>query len=138
MENISNNYQLLIRKLDEFIRKFYMNQLMRGAIYTGAILLAAFLVIDVSEYFLYFSSGIRTVLFFGFLGGALFVLIRWVALPLMHYFKLGKIISQEKAASIIGLHFSEVQDRLLNILQLKKQMNGDDSSLIEASINQKI
>lgn len=135
---ITNNYQLLIRKLDEFIRKFYVNQLIRGAIYTGAILLASFLIINVLEYFFYFSSTIRTILFFGFLGGALFVLIRWVAIPLLHYFKLGKIISQEKAASIIGSHFFEVQDRLLNILQLKRQMNGDDSTLIEASINQKI
>lgn len=138
MKIITDNYQLLIRKLDEFIRKFYVNQLIRGTIYTGAILLASFLIINVLEYFFYFSSGIRTILFFGFLAGALFVLVRWVAIPLLHYFKLGKIISQEKAASIIGSHFSEVQDRLLNILQLKKQMNGDDFSLIEASINQKI
>ncbi|MFI5135648.1 MAG: DUF4175 family protein, partial [Chitinophagales bacterium] len=139
MGSIGENYELLIRKLDEFIRKFYVNQLIRGAIYTGALLLAAFLVVDVAEYFFYFSSAIRTILFFGFIGGALFTLIRWVAIPLMHYFKLGKIISHEKAAQIIGLHFSVVQDRLLNILQLKKLSDGhDDSSLVEASINQKI
>ncbi|MCY7408800.1 MAG: hypothetical protein LH473_00875 [Chitinophagales bacterium] len=139
MENSNNNYQLLIRKLDEFIRKFYVNQLIRGAIYTGAILLAAFLVISVSEYYFYFSSSIRTILFFGFLAGALFVLVRWVIIPAMHYFNLGKTISHEKAASIIGSHFANVQDRLLNILQLKNLANeNSDSSLIEASINQKI
>src|SRR5215467_2391410 len=139
MGSVNDNYQLLIRKLDEFTRKFYINQLLRGAIYSSALLLAGFLIIEVLEYFLYFSATIRTILFFGFIGGSLFILIRWVAIPLMHYFRLGKIISHEKAANIIGQHFSNVQDRLLNVLQLKKQSEGiDDSSLIEASINQKI
>jgi phosphatidylglycerophosphatase A len=141
MNVITDNYQLLLRKLDEFIRKFYINQLIRGAIYASALLLAAFLVINVLEYFIYFSSTIRSVLFFGFLGGALFVIIRWILLPLLHYHKLGKIISQENAAFIIGSHFKEVQDRLLNILQLRKQkqsINSEDATLIEASIDQKI
>jgi hypothetical protein len=139
MNALTDNYQLLIRKLDEFTRKFYVNQLIRGAIYASALLLAAFLLIDVLEYLAYFSSAIRSVLFFGFLGGALFVIVRWIALPLLHYFRLGKIISHEKAALIIGSHFHEVQDRLLNILQLKKQSSlVTDASLIEASIDQKI
>src|SRR4030095_9597027 len=121
MGSISENYQLLITKLDEFIRKFYVNQLLRGLIYVSALLLASFLIIEVLEYFFYFSAAVRTVLFFGFIGGAIFIIVRWVAIPLMHYFKLGKIISHEKAAEIIGKHFSDVQDRLLNVLQLKKQ-----------------
>jgi hypothetical protein len=136
---ITENYQLLLRKLDEFTRKFYINQLIRGIIYASALLLAAFLTINVLEYFIYFPSTIRSFLFFGFMGGALFVIFRWILLPLLHYYRLGKIISQEKAALIIGSHFKEVQDRLLNILQLKKQsINAEDSSLIEASIDQKI
>ena len=139
MGSISENYQLLISKLDEFIRKFYVNQLLRGIIYASAALLASFLTIEVLEYFFYFSATVRTLLFFGFIGGAIFIMVRLVAIPLMHYFKLGKIISHEKAAEIIGKYFSDVQDRLLNVLQLKRQAEAvDDVSLIEASINQKI
>ncbi|MEO6166303.1 MAG: DUF4175 family protein [Chitinophagales bacterium] len=139
MKVLTDNYQLLLQKLDEFTRKFYINQLIRGAIYASALLLAAFLVINVLEYIIYFSSVMRSILFFGFLGGACFVIVRWIALPLLHYFRLGKIISHEKAAAIIGLHFNIVQDRLLNILQLRRQAAGvEDASLIEASINQKI
>ncbi|MBA3648633.1 MAG: DUF4175 domain-containing protein [Chitinophagales bacterium] len=136
---MNDNYHLLIRKLDEFIRKYYINQLIRGAIYASALLLAAFLVIDVLEYYSYFSSLVRSILFFGFLCGASFIIVQWLILPLIHYFQLGKIISHEKAAGIIGSHFSEVEDRLLNILQLKR-LSGDvkDASLIQASIDQKI
>lgn len=139
MRNDQDNYQLLLKKLDEFTRKFYVNQLIRGAIYTCALLLAAFLVISVLEYFLFFPSLVRSVLFFGFLAGAAFVVVNWIVFPLIHYFRLGKVITHEKAAGMIGAHFSEIQDRLLNVLQLKQQANSlEDATLIEASINQKI
>ena len=53
--------------------------------------------------------------------------------------RLGKVISHEQAADIIGRHFPEVSDRLLNILQLKRQTDGNASrELAAASINQKI
>jgi len=48
------------------------------------------------------------------------------------------VISHEQAAGIIGNHFGDVKDRLLNILQLKEQSSlTKDNSLIIASINQK-
>lgn len=138
MSSYNTNYQLLIQKLDAFIRKYYINQLLRGSIYAGSILLAAFLLASVSEYFLYFSVTVRTILFWALIGGAAIILTRWVILPLIHYYKLGKIISHKQAAKIIGTHFTDVQDRLLNILQLREQMDtATDTSLIEASINQK-
>ena len=41
------------------------------------------------------------------------------------------------AAEIIGSHFSEIEDKLLNVLELQ-EMSQEDSSLINASIQQKI
>jgi hypothetical protein len=53
--------------------------------------------------------------------------------------KLGKHISYEQAASIIGKHFPEVDDRLLNTLQLQSQVNEHtESSLLQASIAQRM
>lgn len=135
---LKDNYSLLIEKLDGFIRKFYINQLLRGALYTVGAVLGLFILLNVAEYYLYFSTGVRTAMFWGFavLSGA--ALWRWVALPLMHYFHLGKVISHEQAAQIIGEHFSGVKDKLLNILQLKQQSNNAIyAELINASINQK-
>ncbi len=133
-----DNYTLLIEKLDGFIRKFYINQLLRGALYTVGALLGMFVALNLLEYYFYFGTGVRTAMFWSFmlLSGA--ALYRWVALPLLHYFNLGKIISHEQAATIIGSHFSGVQDKLLNILQLKQQGNNAIyAELINASINQK-
>ena len=111
----TNNYQLLIEKLDKFIRKFYVNQLIRGALYSVAVIFALFIAVSVLEYNFYFAASTRKILFFSFLGISAAALIGWVLMPLMHYFRLGKIISHEKAAVIIGEHFTNVKDKLLNI-----------------------
>lgn len=133
-----DNYSLLIEKLDGFIRKFYINQLLRGALYTVGVVLGLFILLNVAEYYFYFSTGVRTTLLWGFLGLSAFTVWRWVALPLLHYFHLGKVISHEQAATIIGEHFTNVKDKLLNILQLKQQSNNAIyADLINASINQK-
>ena len=135
---LKDNYSLLIEKLDAFIRRFYINQLLRGALYTVGAVLGLFVLLNVLEYYFYFSTGVRSVMFWGFVALSGASLYRWVALPLMHYFHLGKVISHEQAALIIGDHFMDVKDKLLNILQLKQQSsNAIYAELITASINQK-
>jgi hypothetical protein len=54
--------------------------------------------------------------------------------------KLGKTLTHDQAAEIIGKHFSDVNDKLLNTLQLKKlsETNPQHRALIEAGIDQKI
>jgi hypothetical protein len=137
---MQDNYQLLISRLDAFIRKFYKNQLIKGAIYAFSLSLAFYLVVISFEYFGHFNVSVRTILFYTFVAGNLFILGRYVIIPLLHLYRFGKIISHEQAARIIGRHFGNVQDKLLNVLQLKRQTteNGNSGELIMASINQKI
>ncbi len=138
MAKVKDNYQLLIEKLDQFIRKYYINQLIRGFLYSVGFILLLFLLFNVLEYYYYFSSDIRKGLFYSFLGLSSVALIYWLILPLARYFRLGSVISHEQAANIIGDHFGDVKDKLLNILQLKKQSQSQsDKSLLLASINQK-
>lgn len=136
---MANTENILINKLDEFIRKFYKNQLLKGVIYSSGILLTSFLSVILLEYFGEFSVTTRTVLFFAFLTATLAVLGIYIAIPLLKLNKIGKIISYHQAAEIIGGHFSNVQDKLLNVLQLQnnKVMGGSDDLLL-AGINQKI
>ncbi|MBX3162850.1 MAG: hypothetical protein KF900_00055 [Bacteroidetes bacterium] len=136
---MSAQQHILVQKLDEFIRKYYKNQLLKGAIYSGAILTAAFLSVVLLEYFGEFNTSIRAVLFFGFVFSALGVLVNYITVPLLKLNKIGSIISYDQAANIIGNHFSTVQDKLLNVLQLQhnKAWQGSEDLLL-ASINQKI
>ena len=138
MGHNQSNYQLLINKLDNFIRKYYINQFIRGSLYTIAFVLALFLLFNVLEHNFYFSGAARRGLLYGFIGTSGFALLYWMMLPLARYFHLGKIISHEKAANIIGDHFGNVKDKLLNVLQLKRQADLEGSTqLIYASIDQK-
>jgi len=138
--NATKNYELLIGKINTFIRKYYLNNLLRGVIFLGAGLFSAYVVITLSEYFGNFSILLRTLLFYFFILLNL-VLVCWLAVPsLLAWLKLGKTLSHDEAAEIIGKHFSGVHDKLLNTLQLKKQAIHDEQhrALIEASIDQKI
>ena len=134
----NNNYTLLIEKLDLFIRKFYFNKLIKGVLYTTALLFAFFLIIALAEYQFFFSPALRKLLFFSFISASLFALTYFIVFPLLKIQKLGKIISHQQAAEIIGNHFSNVKDKLINILQLKtSEVSLEQAALIEASINQK-
>ncbi|HEY0894913.1 MAG TPA: DUF4175 family protein, partial [Sphingobacteriaceae bacterium] len=140
MEAVTGNYQYLLQKIDEFIRKYYLNQVVRGAIYLAASLFSAYILITVAEYYGNFDPVVRTILFYTFILLNGYIFIRLVVLPLLSYYRLGKTISHEQASLIIGQHFLPVKDKLLNTLQLKRQAdaNPEQRALIDASINQKI
>lgn len=130
---------ILINKLDEFIRKYYKNQLIKGILYSSGLLVSAYLVVVLLEYLGEFSTTVRSILFYSFLATSVFVLIKYIAIPLLKLNRYGKTISYEEAAAIIGTHFGNVQDKLLNVLQLQseKSLSGSDELLL-AGINQKI
>ena len=133
-----DNYSLLLAKLDQFIRKYYTNQIIRGVLFTMGSVLLVFLAYNLLEHEFYFSKGVRKVLFYSFNAITLAAVAYWVALPVLNYFHLGSTISHEQAARIIGDHFADVKDKLLNILQLKSQSTDlEQVQLIEASVQQK-
>jgi len=137
---MGNNYELLLNKINEFTRKFYLHKLLRGSIYAAAIILALYLFLFVYVYYAYPSITTKTILFFSFLIIALAALAFWVVKPALAYFKLSKTISLEEAAILIGNHFFNVKDRLLNTLQLKAIANegAQQNALVLAGIDQKI
>lgn len=136
----TTGYNQLIDKLDQFIRKFYKNKIIRGLIYTVSLLLGFYLLVIMLEYFGQFDSNVRTVLFWGFVLSAAGILVYNVAIPLFKLFRLGQILSHKEAAIIIGKHFPDVSDKLLNTLQLKEMADnpGLDNSLMSAAIDQRI
>lgn len=127
----------IIEKLDLFIRKYYKNRLLKGLFLTVALLLMLFIVLVVMEHFSYFGTVVRTVLFWFFIVALVAIIGFYIAVPLSKMLKFGKRISYDDAARIIGDHFPEVSDKLLNLLQLQLMGSGDDNELLRASIDQK-
>lgn len=137
---MNSNYELLISKINEFTQKFYLNKLLRGSIYAAALLLALYLGLFVLIYYTQLGAATKTVLFFGFMAIAIAAIAILIVGPALSYFKLGKNLSTEQASAIIGDHFFNVKDKLLNTLQLKAMADAapENSPLILAGIDQKI
>ena len=126
----------LMQKLETFISKYYKNLLLKGVIYFIASSLMFFLFVSFAEHFGNFGTTIRTILFWGFISLTLFVLCKWIVVPLKGLYRIGETLSQEEAAKIIGIHFVEVEDKLLNLLQLSS-LSSSENKLINESIQQK-
>ena len=129
------NSNIIYQKLEDFIKKFYKNELLRGTIFFVGIGLIYFIFTLFIEYFLWLKPSARTILFYTFIFVELFLLARFIFFPISKLFKLQKGINFNEASAIIGNHFSEVSDKLTNFLQLTKDDNK--SELLLASIEQK-
>jgi hypothetical protein len=137
---MTDGYSILINKLDEFIRKYYRNQLIKGGIYSACALLVFYISVTLLEYVGHFGIFVRSTMFYSYMLVNLGILIVYFFNPLLKLYSIGKVINHEQAANIIGTHFTDVRDKLLNTLQLKKleDANPANAVLIRASIDQKI
>ncbi|WP_218597887.1 DUF4175 family protein [Polaribacter sp. NJDZ03] len=122
-------------KLHQFTRKYYTSELIKGSILFLSLGFLYFFFTVFIEFFLWLKPTARTILFWVFLIVEFFLLIRFIFVPIFKLFGLRKGITYEQSSKIIGAHFPEVQDKLLNVLQLKK--NNNNSDLLLASIQQK-
>ena len=130
-----SHYQTILDKINQFIRKYYVNELIRGIILFLTLGLLYFLATLYIEYFLWLKPKHRTLLFALFVGVELFLLYRYILIPLLKIIGLRKGIDKVKAAQIIGKFFPEIDDKLLNTIQLYDQTS--ESDLVLSSVEQK-
>jgi hypothetical protein len=129
---------IIYLKLEAFIKKFYVNELIRGIVFFIGFGLLYFLFTLFIEYFLWLRPMGRTVLFWTFVGVEVILLFRFIMFPLFKLLKFQKGINYDQASIIIGKHFADVNDSLTNFLQLSdSDISQDKSELLLASIDQK-
>ena len=130
-----NNFQNIQTKLHAFVKKYYTNQLIKGIILFAAFGLLYFIFILFIESVFWLQPFERTVLFWVFILVEFTFLVIYILMPISKLIGLQKRISLEDAAKLIGKHFNEIDDKLLNVLQLQQDANQSD--LLLASIEQK-
>lgn len=129
---------LIYQKLEAFIKKFYLNELIRGILFFIGLGLLYFIFTLFIEYFLWLKPIGRAILFWAFVGVEGVLLLRYILFPIFKLFKLQKGINYNQASIIIGNHFTDVKDKLLNFIQLSdSDIHQDKSELLLASIEQK-
>ena len=137
---MTNEYKILIERLDFFIKKYYRNQLLRGIIFSSILFLFLYFFVSFTEYFGHFSSAVRATMFYSAIALLVVIFAKYILSPILKLNKIGETINHVQAAQIISKHFADVKDKLLNVLELASLENKFSFSgeLINASIEQKI
>ncbi len=129
--------QSIEQQLAAFKRKYYFNLILKGSILTIAILVSIYIFVTLLEYFLFLDSTFRAFLLFGYLILSAYIFIKWILVHVTPLLLKSRAISDEQAASKIGTFFPLINDKLLNIIQLKSTYFEHKQDLILAGINQK-
>ena len=131
--------QDILSALDAFVRKYYKNLLIRGVLYAVGIVVGLYLAAVLLEHFGWLSPLGRGLIFWIGLAAVAAVTAWLVVRPLLKMYGVGRRIGHEEAARIIGQHFPEVDDKLLNLLQLMdgSELGTENSDLLLAAIEQK-
>lgn len=134
----NSSFSELLLKLKNFITKYYLQRILEGALRLILISILLYLLSTTLEYHLYLSSDFRRILFWFLILGFIVLGALWIIRPVYEYVSYRARIKEKDAAAIIGSHFPEIQDKLVNVLNLNDMRNSKVSlELVEASINQK-
>ncbi len=131
---MSDGLKNIETKLLAFKRKYYLNLFIKGFLLTASIILAYFILATITEYNFWLNGYARLVLFVLFILLIIFCSYRFFRDSII-WFIYKKGLSKEESATLIGKHFSTVNDRLLNLLQLSQTNQSTD--LANASIIQR-
>lgn len=133
---MKNSVQHILDKVNDYKKKLYTNQLIKGLLISFGLVLGAFLVINFIEYYGRLNSSLRMLMLIAFIGLTVYTFIQYILKPTFHLFNINQPLSDEAAATQIGEFFPNIKDKLLNTIQLSS-INTSQNSLLEASINQK-
>lgn len=121
-------------KINSFKKRYYLNLLIRGTIFTLSAILVYFIIASLLEYNLWLGRSARFLIFASF-----FALVGWCV---FHFLKeplawwvYRKGLGEEESAKMIGKFFPSVGDKLLNVIQLASSQQN--SVLLDAGISQK-
>ncbi|WP_273568655.1 hypothetical protein [Maribacter halichondriae] len=127
-------YNILV-KLNRFTKRYYTKMLVKGTLLFLVFGLLFFFIALGVEYFLWLNSTGRFLLLMAFVVIEVYLLFRYILTPAFYLFKIKKGISKKQASVMIGMHFPEVGDKLLNLLDLAEDQR--QTELLLASIEQR-
>lgn len=133
---MNQNQQVLDQRLKEFRKKFYTDKIIRGSLILALLMSSMLFIVLLSEGLLHLSPGVRTAIVFG-LGISFIGVLGWMVLwPALQLFNLSQTISDFQIAKMVQNHFPDINDKLLNILQLRMQASSSNA-LAHAAIDKK-
>ncbi|MFN8256446.1 MAG: DUF4175 family protein [Bacteroidales bacterium] len=136
MEPVLNE---ILSKIEKFIQKYLLYKIIRGVCLSFGLALVIGLTASSVEYYNFSEIITKTIIFYLIVATFVFLFVYYIVLPLLSLIKLRNSISKEEAAKIISEHFSGIDDKLINTIQLGTLINTPDanSDLLIASIKKR-
>jgi hypothetical protein len=132
----SKYYNELIKKLEGFVKKEYLQLILSGIQIFILIVLTAFILYSFLELISNFNSTVRTILFLTLIVFASGLFFYFLLAPMLKYFGINRKENYFDAASKVGKNFPDVKDDLINSMQLvseNKKGTIYSSGLIDAA-----
>jgi hypothetical protein len=121
-------------KINSFKKRYYLNLLIRGIIFTLSAILVYFIIASLLEYNLWLGRSARFLIFASFFGLVGWCVFHFLKEPLAWWI-YRKGLGEEESAKLIGRFFPSIGDKLLNVIQLASSQQK--SALLDAGISQK-
>lgn len=136
---MDKNFKQFVDKLNSYIRKFYLYQLIRGLILFILLFVVYYSFISTLEYFNYFDPNIKLSIVVVTLFFTLFIFVFFLIIPIIKLFGIGKRLTYYDVSSQLSRTYPDIKDKLINIVELENESNSIYSNeLTKASIDQKI
>ena len=134
---MSKSFDSVTRRLAQFSKLYYRNLILRGILSCATILIIFFITICFIEYFAFLNSFFRKFIFWTYLFVMLILIGKLIGIPILNLYRtIKKEKEKHRVAKLIGKHFPEIEDKLINILQLN-DIKSSSKELIDESIKKK-
>ncbi len=132
---MNQSHSVLDQRMHNFRKKYYTDKILRGSLILALLVSSMLFVVLLSEGLFGFSAAVRTTMVFS-LGAVFVAVLGWMVIwPLTKLFNMSQTISDFQIADIVKDHFPDINDKLVNLLQLKRE--SQQNSLALAAIDKK-
>ena len=136
---MDKNYKQFVDKLNSYIRKFYLYQLIRGLLLFILLFVVYYSFVSALEYFNYFNPTVKLSIIVVTLFFTAFIFIFFLLIPVIKLFGVGKRLTYYDVSTQLSKTYPEIKDKLINIVELENEYTSVYSNeLKRASIDQKI
>ena len=136
---MDKNYKQFVDKLNSYISKFYLYQLIRGLLLFILLFVVYYSFVSTLEYFNYFNPTVKLSIVVVTLCFTAFIFIFFLLIPAIKLLGVGKRLTCYDVSTQLSKTYPEIKDKLINIVELENESASVYSSeLKKASIDQKI
>ncbi len=129
-------FEKLEHKIEQFYRKYYFKKFFLNLFTSTAGLALFLLTISGLAYFVGFEMWERKMIFVLWTSGAV-VLLFFVLIPLLRIFRVFERLGYDKLTNLLNRYFPLLQDKLINVVELKRVYQDSPNDLVRASLEQK-